>query len=116
LCRLEQRADRETVVHMHRVLVDQFIQSFEEAPKELVLDFDATDNPIHGDQVGKHFNAYYDSYCFLPLYVFCGHQLMVRYLRPASRSGAYHRRLSGKAATLPSLLPYPTNAGSLIAS
>lgn len=90
LCRLEQRADRETVVNMHRVLVEQFIQSFEKAPKELVLDFDATDNPIHGDQVGKHFNAYYDSYCFLPLYVFCGHQLLVSYLRPASRGGAHH--------------------------
>jgi hypothetical protein len=90
LCRLEQRADRETVVNMHKVLVDQFIQSFEQPPKELVLDFDATDNPIHGDQEGKHFNAYYDNYCFLPLYVFCGHQLLVSYLRPASRGGAYH--------------------------
>ena len=90
LCRLEQRADRETAVNMHRVLVEQFIQSFSQPPKQLVLDFDATDNPVHGDQVGKYFNRYYDSYCFLPLYVFCGRQLLVSYLRPASRGAAYH--------------------------
>ncbi len=90
LCRLEQRADRETAINMHRVLIDQFIASFKRVPKRLVLDFDATDNPIHGDQVGKYFNRYYDHYCFLPLYVFCGQQLLVSYLRSSSRGAAYH--------------------------
>jgi len=65
LCRLEQRADRDTAVAMHEVLVDQFIRSFTETPKRLILDFDATDNPIHGDQVGKYFNGFYDGYCFV---------------------------------------------------
>lgn len=90
LCRLEQRANRDTAVAMHEVLVDQFIGSFSQTPKRLVLDFDATDNPIHGDQVGKYFNGFYDGYCFLPLYVFCGHQLLASYLRPASRRAAHH--------------------------
>jgi hypothetical protein len=90
LCRLEQRANRSTAIAMHEVLVDQFISSFTETPKQLILDFDATDNPIHGDQVGKYFNGFYDGYCFLPLYVFCGHQLLVSYLRPASHGAAHH--------------------------
>lgn len=90
LCRLEQRANRDTAVAMHEVLVDQFIGSFSQTPKRLVLDFDATDNPIHGDQAGKYFNGFYDGYCFLPLYVFCGHQLLASYLRPASRGAAHH--------------------------
>ena len=90
LCRLEQRADRATAVAMHEVLVDQFIRSFTTVPKQLILDFDATDNPIHGDQVGKYFNGFYDGYCFLPLYVFCDHQLLVSYLRPASCGAAHH--------------------------
>lgn len=90
LCRMEQRANRETAIQMHGVLIEQFINSFKEAPKELVLDFDATDNPIHGGQVGRYFNKYYDCYCFLPLYVFCGDQLLVSYLRPASYGGDKH--------------------------
>ena len=90
LCRLEQRADRATAVAMHEILVDQFINSFEESPKQLILDFDATDNPVHGDQVGKYFNGFYDGYCFLPLYVFCDHKLLVSYLRPASCGAAHH--------------------------
>lgn len=90
LCRLEQRADRDAAVAMHEVLIDQFIESFAQAPKQLILDFDATDNPVHGDQVGKYFNGFYDGYCFLPLYVFCGHQLLVSYLRPSSCGAAHH--------------------------
>ena len=90
LCRMENRMDRAAAVKMHDVLVDQFIASFTLPPKELVLDFDATDNPLYGDQEGKYFNRYYDCYCFIPLYVFCNHQLLVSYLRPASRGGDYH--------------------------
>lgn len=90
LCRMENRMDRAAAVKMHEVLVDQFIDSFTQPPKELVLDFDATDNPLYGDQDGKYLNRYYDCYCFTPLYVFCNHQLLVSYLRPASRGGDYH--------------------------
>ena len=57
--------------------MEQFIASFKTAPEELVLDFDATDNPLHGQQEGRFFHGYYDCYCYLPLYVFCGQQLLV---------------------------------------
>ena len=52
--------------------------------KELILDFDCTDDPVHGEQIGRFFHGYYDSYCFLPLYVFCGRQLLAAYLRPSN--------------------------------
>jgi hypothetical protein len=90
LCRFEARANRQAVVEVHRVLIDQFIASFAEPPQELILDFDATDDPVHGEQDGRHFSAYYDSYCFLPLYVFCGEPLLVAYLRSAKHDGALH--------------------------
>jgi Transposase DDE domain group 1 len=90
LCRLEKWADRATAWRLHEVLVDQFIASFDGAPKELVLDFDATDNPLHGQQEGRFFHGYYDSYCYLPLYVFCGQQLLCAYLRPSNIDGARH--------------------------
>jgi len=90
LCRLENRADRETAWAMHEVLVEQFIASFEQAPQEIVLDFDATDDPVHGAQEGRFFNGFYNEYCFLPLYVFSGKRLLAAYLRPASRGAAHH--------------------------
>jgi hypothetical protein len=64
--------------------------SFKKAPDELVLDFDATDDPVHGKQEGRFFHGYYDHYCFLPLYVFCGEQLLVSYLRPSNINAARH--------------------------
>ena len=90
LCRFENRADRATAVATSRILVEQFIASFKEAPSELIFDFDATDDIVHGNQDGRHFSAYYDNYCFLPLYVFCGEQLLVAYLRPAKKDAALH--------------------------
>ena len=90
LCRLEKWASRQTAVKLHEVLVEQFIASFKTPPKELVLDFDATDNPLHGQQEGRFFHGYYDSYCYLPLYVFCGQQLLCAYLRPSRIDGARH--------------------------
>ena len=90
LCRLEKWADKATAWRLHEVLVDQFIASFKTAPAELVLDFDATDNPLYGQQEGKFFHGYYDSYCYLPLYVFCGQQLLCAYLRPSRIDGARH--------------------------
>jgi hypothetical protein len=90
LCRLESWADRATAVRLHQLLVEQFIASFKTAPTELVLDFDATDNPLHGQQEQRFFHGYYDNYCYLPLYVFCGQQLLCAYLRPSRIDGAKH--------------------------
>ena len=90
LCRLEKWADKATAWRLHEVLVEQFIASFKTAPAELVLDFDATDNPLYGQQEGKFFHGYYDAYCYLPLYVFCGQQLLCAYLRPSRIDGAKH--------------------------
>jgi len=90
LCRFENRADRQTAWSMATVLVDQFIASFTKPPEEVVLDFDATDDPVHGEQEGRFFHGYYNHYCFLPLYVFCGTQLLVSYLRPSKIDPAQH--------------------------
>ena len=90
LCRWENRADREAAWKLHEILVDQFIASFKRAPKKLILDFDATDDVVHGKQEGRFFHGYYDHYCFLPLYVFCRDQLLVSYLRPSKIDGAKH--------------------------
>ena len=90
LCRLENRASRVMAVAMHEVLVERFIASFRKAPRRLILDVDATDDRLHGNQEGRGFHAYYDHYCFLPLYVFCKDQLLVSYLRPSRIDGAKH--------------------------
>jgi len=90
LCRFEKRADRATAIRLHEVLLDQFVASFKRPPKKLVLDCDATDDPVHGGQDGRFFHGFYRHYCFLPLYVFCGHLLLVSYLRPARIDGARH--------------------------
>jgi hypothetical protein len=90
LCRWENRADRDTAWRMHEVMVEQFIAAFKRPPRKLVLDFDATDDAVHGKQEGRFFHGYYDHYCFLPLYVFCRDQLLVSYLRPSKIDGAKH--------------------------
>ena len=72
------------------MLVEKFIASFKEAPTELILDFDATDDRVHGQQEGRHFHGYYGDWCFLPLYVFCGEQLLVSYLRPSNLDASRH--------------------------
>ena len=59
-------------------------------PEEIILDYDATDDLIHGNQEQRHFNGFYDGYCYLPLYVFCGDQILVSYLRPCN-VGAAHK-------------------------
>jgi len=92
LCRLENRVSRESLVQMAEVFVEQFIASHKTPPHELILDFDATDDPVHGNQVGRFFHGYYDHYCFLPLYVFCGEQLLLSYLRPSKIDAAKHSR------------------------
>lgn len=93
LCRLENRVDRGACAELSKLLVELFIESFGDTPpQELVLDFDATDDPIHGGQEGRFFHGYYDSYCYLPLYVFCGEKLLVSYLRPSNIDAAKHSR------------------------
>ncbi len=92
LCRLENRLDRKSLAKIAEVFVEQFIASHPRAPERIVLDFDATDDPVHGNQVGRFFHGYYDHYCFLPLYVFCGQQLLVAYLRPSKIDAAKHSR------------------------
>ena len=83
LCRFENRATDEDFWAISSTLVEVFIESHKKPPKKLILDFDATDDPVHGDQVGRFFHGYYYCYCFLPLYVFCGKQLLAAYLRPS---------------------------------
>ena len=90
LCRFEHRAGRAEAVRLHEVLIEQFIASYKRPPKRLVLDFDATDDRVHGQQVGRFYHGYYDHYCFLPLYVFCGGRLLVSYLRESKIDGAKH--------------------------
>ena len=90
LCRLENRVKRQAAFAFHGVLVEKFIESFGDAPTELILDFDATDDRVHGNQEGRAFHGYYGDWCFLPLYVFCGEQLLVSYLRPSNIDAARH--------------------------
>lgn len=69
---------------VNELFVDLFLDSFATPPEEITLDFDATDDPVHGDQLGRFFHGYYQCYCYLPLYVFCGDQLLCARLRPAN--------------------------------
>jgi hypothetical protein len=63
------------------LLVDLFVEAHKAPPKQIVLDLDATDDPLHGHQEGRFFHGYYDCYCYLPLYVFCGRHLLAARLR-----------------------------------
>jgi hypothetical protein len=73
---------------MERLFVEYFLQAHPQPPERIVLDFDATDDPVHGDQLGRFFHGYYGDYCYLPLYVFCGDELLGAWLRPADIDGA----------------------------
>jgi hypothetical protein len=92
LCRLENSVTRQSLVRMSEVLLERFIDSHPRPPRQIVLDFDATDDPVHGQQEHRFFHGYYDGYCFLPLYVFCGDQLLCAYLRPSNIDPAKHSR------------------------
>jgi hypothetical protein len=89
LCRLENRITQIEVRKLSKLPVELFIESFKEPPSEIILDFDATNDTVHGNQVGESFNAYYDEHCFLPLYVFCDTQLIWAQLRSPSRGQAH---------------------------
>jgi len=88
LSRLETTATAGHAAALHGVLLDQFIASRKKAPTELVLDIDATHIPLHGAQEKASFHWHYDNYCYLPLYVFCGEDMLACVLRPSSRDPA----------------------------
>ncbi|HTR13587.1 MAG TPA: IS1380 family transposase [Roseiarcus sp.] len=66
------------------LFVTLFLEAHAKAPKQIILDLDATDDPLHGHQEGRFFHGYYDCYCYLPLYVFCGRHLLAAKLRPSN--------------------------------
>ena len=88
ISRFENAIDRETLKKMSIEMVESFIDNQPNIPKELVLDFDPTDNRIYGNQENKHYHGYYKNHCYLPLHVFCGDQLIVSMLRPSDIDGA----------------------------
>jgi len=71
------------------LMVNVFVESHQTAPAEIVLDMDTTDLPLHGKQEGRFFHGYYDNYCYLPLYVFCGDHLLCSRMREASHDAAF---------------------------
>jgi Transposase DDE domain group 1 len=73
---------------IRNLLVDLFLEAHERPPKQIILDLDATDDPLHGEQEGRFFHGYYDCYCYLPLYIFCGRHLLVAKLRSAAIDAA----------------------------
>jgi hypothetical protein len=75
-------------IAIKRLLVDLFLNAHERPPQQIILDLDATDDPVHGEQEGRFFHGYYDCYCYLPLYVFCGRHLLAARLRPANMDAA----------------------------
>ena len=73
---------------MDELLMDIFLQAHDTPPEQIILDVDATDDRLHGDQEGRFFHGYYGHYCYLPLYIFCGEQLLCARLRWAGQDGA----------------------------
>jgi hypothetical protein len=73
---------------IERLFVAIFMEAHREPPVRIVLDLDATDDPLHGEQEGRHFHGYYDCYCYLPLYIFCGRHLLAARLRSSSVDAA----------------------------
>jgi hypothetical protein len=82
---------------IERVFVDLFLAAHGRPPQQIILDLDATDDPVHGHQEGRYFHGYCDCYCYLPLYVFCGRHLLAAKLRrsrilPSDRAPGHGRR------------------------
>lgn len=75
---------------MDTLMADLFLEAYRKPPKRITLDIDATDDTVHGTQEGRYFSAYYDSYCYLPLYIFCGHDLLCARLQTADEDPAAH--------------------------
>jgi len=90
LCRFENQQGRKAAWTIHRVILEQFIKAHKTPPKELILDFDATDDPVYGNQEGKFFHGFYGDYCFLPLYVTSNGWVLCSYLRRSNIDAAKH--------------------------
>jgi len=96
LNRLELSLERPTRYHkiahdpaaIEGLFARLFVEAYETPPAEIIIDLDATDDPLHGHQEGRFFHGYYDCYCYLPLYLFCGHHLLAAKLRPANIDAA----------------------------
>jgi hypothetical protein len=99
LCRLERtpatgaERDRYRKIHydaeaIDQLLLDVFLEAHPEAPEQVVLDLDVTDTPLHGRQEGRFFHGFYDEYCYLPLYIFCGDQQLTVRLREANQDAS----------------------------
>ena len=75
-------------VAIEELFVTLFLDAYKAPPKQIILDLDATDDPVHGEQEGRFFHGYYGCYCYLPLYIFCGRHLLAAKLRPANIDAA----------------------------
>jgi len=73
---------------IEQLFVELFLDAHEAPPQEIILDLDATDDPLHGRQEGRFFHGFYDHYCYLPLYIFCGRHLLAAKLRPSNIDAA----------------------------
>ena len=73
---------------IEQLFVDLFLEAHREPPMRIVIDLDATDDPLYGEQEGRHFHGYYDCYCYLPLYIFCGRHLLAAKLRSSANDAA----------------------------
>jgi hypothetical protein len=86
---------------IERLFVDLFLQAHQQPPTQIVLDLDATDDPLHGHQEGRFFHGYYKEFCYLPLYIFCGEHLLAAQLRMADNDASY-----GTVAELERIIPH----------
>jgi hypothetical protein len=86
-CDRHHKLDHDTQA-IERLFVDLFLDAHREPPVRIVLDLDATDDPVYGAQEGRHFHGYYDCYCYLPLYIFCGRHLLAAKLRTSGVDAA----------------------------
>jgi len=89
LSRLENRVTKKEMSDLNKIFVELFIESYDTPPKQIIIDVDATDDLVHGNQEGRYFLKFYDNYCFLPIYFFCGNQLLWSQLRTADKGGAF---------------------------
>ncbi len=86
---------------IERLFVDLFLEAHKRAPEQIILDLDATDDPAHRHQEGRFFHGYYDSYCYLPLYIFSGRRLLAAKLRRSNIDGA-----AGSVEEVARIAPY----------
>jgi hypothetical protein len=85
---------------IERLFVDLFVQAHRQPPAQIILDLDATDDPLHGHQEGRFFHGYYKEFCYLPLYIFCGEYLLAAKLRTADNDAS-----AGTVAELERIIP-----------